>query len=412
MKRKHQLLALAVAGIFAAPASVYAQQQPPSGSSVQIYGTLNLNFQNAERGGATAVGTTGLATLSAAPTGVNATSRNAVSTDSSNIGFRGRENLGGGLAAVFQIETSANIDGQNLAAIGNRNSKVGLAGAFGEIFFGNWDTPFKAVTYGTKVGDPFLSTDVTAYQSIMSSPGFKVRSAGYSSGVNTASYDGRASNTVAYWTREYNGLAGKVAYSANEGKTATRDPYLWSLAVNYNNGPLSVLYAYERHEDAFGLTVMQPASTGTSSQDSAQRLGAGYKFGNTTASILFERLDYSNSGTVVGVTSYQRDAWQIALLHEMGPHKFKFRYDQAQDGSCGNVAGNCATNGLGATQWALGYGYALSKRSEVYAFYTRITNKAAASYTFSVAGNADVTTGAFGVGSDPTALALGIRHTF
>lgn len=412
MKRKHQLLALAVAGIFAAPASVYAQQQPPSGSSVQIYGTLNLNFQNSERGGATAVGTTGLATLSAAATGVNVTSRNGVSTDSSNIGFKGTENLGGGLKAVFQIETSANIDGQNLAAIGNRNSKVGLSGAFGEIFFGNWDTPFKAVTYGTKVGDPFRSTDVFGYQSIMSSPGFKQRSGAYLSGTNNASYDNRANNTVAYWSHVYNGFSGKLAYSANEGKTATRDPNLWSLALNYDNGPLSVVYAYERHKDAFGLTVMQAASTGTTSSDFAHRLGAGYSFGGTTVSALWERLDYSNSGTVAGVTSYKRDAWQLALLHRMGPHAFQARYNQAQDGSCGNVAGNCTTNGLGAKQWTLGYGYALSKRTEGFLYYTRLDNKDAASYTFTVAGNADVTTGAFGVGSDAQALGLGIRHTF
>ncbi len=405
MQTRKRLIALAVAGALAAPGLALAQ------SSVQIYGTLNLNFQNAQRGGATAAGTTGLATLAAAATGTNATSRNAVSTDSSNIGFKGAEDLGGGLKAVFQIETSANIDGQNLAGLGNRNSKVGIAGGFGEVFFGNWDTPFKAVTYGTKVNDPFLSTDVFGYQSIMSSPGFNQRSGAYQSGTNSASFDARAGNSVVYWTPKFNGLSGKLAYSANEGKTAAVNPNLWSLAANYDAGPLSVLYAYERRNDAFGLTVMQAASTGTSSEDDAQRLGVGYTFGDTTVSGLWERLDYTNSGTVAGVTNYKRDAWQLALLHKIGPHALKLRYNQARDGDCSNVAGNCTTSGQGAKQWTLGYGYAFSKRTEGYVSYTKIANKDAASYTLTIGGPAGVITGP-GVGSDPQALGVGIRHTF
>lgn len=406
MKAKTKLIALAVAGIVSGGALAQS-------SNVQIYGTINVNFQNTDRSGATAVGTAGLATLAAPATGVNATSRNAISTDSTNIGFRGTEDLGGGLKATFQIESSVGIDGQNATSqLAGRNSKIGLAGSFGEVFLGNWDTPYKAVAYGTRVDDPFINTDVYGFQSILSSPGFKQRSSIYLSGTNNASFDNRANNTLAYWTPNFGGFQGKLAYSANEGKTAAINPSLWSLAANYNNGPLSVLYAYERHTDAFGLTVMQAASTGTSSKDSGQRLGAGYQFGNTTANIMWERLDYTNSGTVAGVTSYKRDAWQLGVLHVMGPNKFKVRYAQAQDGSCSNVAGTCTTSGLGAKQWTLGYGYDLSKRSEVYAYYTKIANKESASYTPTIGGSADVTTGAFGVGSDPQALGVGIRHTF
>jgi len=407
MKMKNQLLPLAVASIFAVPALVHAAD------NVQIYGTLNLNVQNTDRGGATAAGTAGLATLAAAATGANVTSRNAMSTDSSNIGFRGSEDLGGGLKATFQIESSVGLDGQNATSLlASRNSKVGLAGAFGEMFFGNWDTPYKAVAYGTKVNDPFNNTDVFGFQSIMSSPGFKQRSGAYLSGTNNAAFDSRAANTIAYWSPKFDGFGVKLAYSANEGKTATVNPSLWSLAANYDNGPLSALYAYERRNDAFGLTVMQAASTATSSKDQAHRLGLGYMFGSTTVGALWERLDFGDSGKVAGVTSYKRDAWQVSLLHSMGPHALKLRYNQAQDGVCGNVAGNCSTRGLGAKQWTLGYGYALSKRSEAFLYYTKLANRESASYTLGVAGNADVVTGTYGVGSDPQALGLGLRHTF
>jgi len=403
---KRRVLATAVAALSAAPVAAWAQT-----GTVQIYGTLNANFQVTERSGATAAGTTGLATLAATPTGLNAKSRNAMSVDSSNLGFRGTENLGNGWKATFQIETSANIDGDNQTPLANRNSKVGLAGQFGEVFFGNWDTPFKAVTYGNLVQDPFRMTDVFGYQSIMSSPGFNQRSAAYSSLANKASFDNRANNTLAYWTPAYNGFSGKIAYSANEGRTATLNPSLWSAAVNYNSGPLSLLYAYEEHKDAFGLTVMQAASTGTASKDNAHRFGAGYQFGGTTVSAVWERLDFENSGAVAGVTSYKRDAWQLGLLHRAGNHEFKLRYNKAQDGSCSNVAGNCSTSGLGAKQWTLGYGYHFSKRTEGYVFYTKLANDRSASYTLTIGGAAGVISGA-GVGSDPSAAGLGIRHTF
>jgi predicted porin len=405
-----KLLAAAVAGLFAAPFAAWAQTAPPSGS-VQIYGTLNTNFQTADRKGATAAGTAGLASLAAAPTGLNAASRNAISVDSSNLGFRGTENLGNGWKANFQIETSANIDGDNQRPLANRNSKVGLAGDFGEVFFGNWDTPFKAATYGNMAQDPFRMTDVFGYQSIMSSPGFNQRSGAYSSGTDNASFDNRAANTLNYWTRVYNGFSGRIAYSANEGRTATRNPSLWSAVVNYNSGPLSLLYAYEQHRDAFGLTAMQATSTGTASDDKAHRVGAGYLFGGTTVSAVWERLDFKNSGTVAGVTNFKRDAWQLGLLHRAGNHEFKLRYNKAQDGACGRVAGNCSTSGLGAQQWTLGYGYYFSKRTEGFVFHTRLNNDRSASYTFTVGGAPGVSSSA-GVGSDPSATGIGIRHTF
>lgn len=402
-------IALALGGLCAGPGAALAQ------SNVTIYGTLNLNFQSVSRTGATAAGTPG-ATLAGTASGVNNPRRTAVSTDSSNIGFRGIEDLGNGLKATFQIESSVNADGQNPAGLAGRNSKVGIAGGFGEVFYGNWDTPFKFVTYGTRVNDPFYSTDVFGYQSIMSSPGFNQRSTTYqsSSTATQASFDLRAGNTVAYWSPSFSGLRVRAAYSANEGKTDSLNPYLWSAAVNYDNGPLSLLYGYEQHRDVFGLTVLQGTSTGTESKDQAHRLGVGYMFGNTTVSVLWERLDYANKGTVTGVTDYERDAWQVGLVHFIGPHEFKLRYNRAEDGKCSSVAGNCSTDGLGARQWTAGYSLHLSKRSEVYAFYTKIRNDESARYTLTIGGPAELVSGgtSAGAGADPTALGLGIRHTF
>ena len=88
MKTKH--ITVAVAGTLLAPAAVMAD------SSVEVYGRLNLNFEKDRANGSTI--------------GDNIPSRNRVSSNSSMIGFRGTEHLGGDLKAFFQIESQINAD--------------------------------------------------------------------------------------------------------------------------------------------------------------------------------------------------------------------------------------------------------------------------------------------------------------
>ncbi|MGH8771704.1 MAG: porin, partial [Burkholderiales bacterium] len=133
---KKKLLALVLSNLFSAGA--FAQ-----GSNVTVYGTLNADFENVERDGATSPPDAGnsfvpsSAVLGSPITGADLESRNRVSSNSSNIGFRGTEDLGNGLKAIFQLESSINLDagGGNL---GGRNSNVGLTGAWGTVFYGQW----------------------------------------------------------------------------------------------------------------------------------------------------------------------------------------------------------------------------------------------------------------------------------
>jgi hypothetical protein len=134
------------------PLAAFAQQAAAPAPLYQIYGTLNLNMQYIDAYGSSNFGAT---------PGRFMSGRMALSTDSSNIGIRGTADTGkGGIGVVYQCETSANLDGEGVSGICNRNSRIGIGSDFGTLFYGNWDSPYKALAYGTKADDPFGNTDV------------------------------------------------------------------------------------------------------------------------------------------------------------------------------------------------------------------------------------------------------------
>src|SRR5205085_12629766 len=90
--------------------------------------------------------------------------RTRVEDQSSLLGVRGTEDLGGGLKAFFQLETAFRPD-QNTTTFAARNSGVGLQGGFGSILLGRWDTPYKATTIGVDpLGDLTLGGIEAALQ--------------------------------------------------------------------------------------------------------------------------------------------------------------------------------------------------------------------------------------------------------
>src|SRR3989442_15040488 len=130
-----KLLTMAVAGALAAPCIALAQ------SSVEVYGTVNMAFGKFKYGDGAAARTAD----GAARTTVGAdVSKWDVSQGASNYGLRGRENVGGGLTAWFQIEQNAPMERSSNQAIkpAARNSAVGIQGGFGNVFLGQWTTPW------------------------------------------------------------------------------------------------------------------------------------------------------------------------------------------------------------------------------------------------------------------------------
>jgi len=397
------------AAALAFPLAALAQDAKPAAPLVSIYGTLNVNLQYTSAGDATA----GAAS--------DVSSRWAVSSDSTNIGFRGMLDVAHGLKVTYQCETSAGLDA-SAGSLCGRNSRVGLTGNFGTIFYGNWDTPFKAGTYGTKANDPFGNTDVFGFQGIMGSPGYAVRSAAWTGGVSAA-FDNRATNSVAYWSPKVSGVSGKLQWSTDEAKVANGivNPTLYGAVLNYDAGGLSVIAAVELHEDAFGIRTMSGTNAGNlPAKDMAWRLSAGYELplggGALTVLGMFEQLSYKQEDATAATDydDYSRMAWLVGAKFKTGMHEFRARFAQAMEPDCtlgdGTTCPAANTEKLGAQQFALGYAYSLAKSTEVFAYFTQVMNDDAARYTLTIGGSPAVVSPP--AGADPQAAGIGIRYAF
>ncbi len=296
---KKSLIALAVAGAFAAPAFAAT-------SNVDVYGHLSIAVQDTDASGVDL----------------------DLVDNVSRIGFKGAEDLGGGLKALWQIEQQINATSANNTALGGsglRNTFVGLAGGFGTVVMGRHDTPYKMATgkydiFGDTIGD---------------------YNAGRLDGVSLINnvHDARASNAIAYIAPAMGGLtlAGAIVTSMDQldmGETVDAI----SLAAMYGNGPLTVDFAYQ-DVDSFSA---------------AWKLGAGYKFGDTKLGFVYEDSD----------DAQDQQGWLINAAHAMGPITLKAQYGQVEVGNADQ------------DQLVLGADYSLSKRTTAYFVYGQGDNDA------------------------------------
>jgi len=223
-----KLMAVAVAGAFVTPAVALAQN-----STVQIYGKVTAEYGYADQG-------------SGRPnTDIFQTPGGAA------VGFKGEEKLGGGLSAWFQCESSADVRGMNCDGFCTRNSAIGLKGGFGNLHFGRWDTPFKrAASVGT-IGT--LETGLFGASFLFSgnSTG-TVATGGVSLGRNI--WKRRDASEIYYESPVFSGFQVLGSFTAANATSAldastNAKPRVTSIAGTYNNGPLNIGLAYEKHTD-------------------------------------------------------------------------------------------------------------------------------------------------------------------
>lgn len=406
---KKTALALAVGALFTTPA--LAQ------STVEIYGRLypQVNWQKAS--GASEPGDV-TATLVAGAGEVDGDHKNRASVDTANsrIGFRGREQLGGGLSAIWQIEQRVRFDtGAGNFWAGARNSFLGLSGGFGTVKLGQMDTIFKE--YGAVVGSFFgvSSGNVVASSAILPNHGLGLEG-GTESG--DTGFHIRAASTIQYETPEFGGFQAGIQYAPDEAKgnpgREGLNTNLWSFGVKYEAGPLYASIQHERHNDWFDASANIEAATGavtsaTGSKDTATRLSVGFAVTpqhKITGDIA--QMEWKESGGVAGdFEKYKKRTWAVGWEARWGgPWRTEITYTKGLEGDCEIVGGaDCDTDGLDGSMIAAGVAYALSKRTLVYALGTRLKNGDSAQ--FSQTANFDPNRGA-----DATTFSLGVSHSF
>ena len=402
MSIKKLPLLTAIAAVFAVPVAL-AQ------SSVNLYGKLYPHVINEKGSGATAVGTP-RSTLSSALPGTNGvTKNNGMTSGNSRFGLRGTEDLGGGLKAIFQIESSFAVeDGTtSLPQFWDRDTFVGLESKqFGTLRLGQMDTIFK--NYGDTLGvlgvssGTFMSTS-----NILRKPGFGTS--------NAARFHERFSNSIQYESPELAGFQLGVQVSDDGLTGVANDQKVYSYGLKYDSGPFYVAIAHEIHDDFFGGSSQAPSAlrntiaTGTSKDKATQftvewRLNKQHKFEFDVI-----QKQYNETGAVGRFGSYKNTAYLLAMENRWSD---KFRTAahvvKSNAGSCSLIGGAaCTTDGLDGTKVTLGGSYYFSRRTYAFGAVAKLTNGKSARFSTSQLSGARTN-----YGEDLTQFAAGISHNF
>jgi predicted porin len=292
----------------------------------------------------------------------------------SRLGFRGSEDLGNGLKAIFTLESGYDPStgrSEQGGRLFGRQSFVGLESAgWGRITLGRQYSPaFVAI-------DPFDATG-GADRSV----GLLSRKAG---GVKPA-YEVRFDNMVKYRSPEFRGLSVDAGYWFGEQTAASSDARRegdgFGIAGLYKNGPLAASLVTQRiQRDATGGKVR------------THGMGLSWDFGPVKTYFAYTRDKESGSQGDGKARTYDISA-------------------EIKAGAAGTIAVSYANRdesddaaGEDAHGWSAYYLHDLSRRTTLYTGYSQLTNKGGANYAI---GN--ITPDA---GDDPRVVMAGIRHKF
>ena len=403
-----KLLVLAVGAALVYPAVSFAKGEDKGSdadSVVELYGRVYPELLREKGKGPTDAGAT-VSTLAAAPTGKSGIiERNEMESSNSRLGVRGQEKLGGGLKAIFQLETIFLVD-SNTSGFAQRDSFVGLShDAWGTIKLGRMDTPFKS--YGDDLSFLGVSSgNFVSTSNVLRKTGFGTSSA--------SSFHLRRANVVQYETPKVGGFDGAIQYSTDETDTATRKPHVWSGAARWEGGPFTVSLAHEIHWDLFGGSKNVPVSAMSNANDQAVRSKdkatqgmVQLHWGPHTFEVDLIRKEYNENASIAGrFSSYKNTAWQVEWDTRWNNQwRTAIEYIKSNKGTCSLVNASCNTDGLEGSQLQFGVAYYFSKRSYLFAMGALLRNGFSAQYNNSASQTPNV-------GEDLDQYAIGLSHSF
>lgn len=285
----------------------------------------------------------------------------------SRIGFRGREDLGGGLAAGFWLEGGFAADsGAPDGLKFDRRSTVSLSGAFGEVRLGRDYSP----TYWNDTSfDPFGPVGVGT--GVLNKVNQNIAAArGSGSDMSKADNAIRASNSVGYFLpRGLGGVYGQLMYAFDEN-TAPGDRHgrYAGGRLGYASGPLDVAVSYGESTGDSYPGVVSPWSRSDNKIQIAN-LGASYDFGVAKLMGAVSRTE-ANFKAGTGLIGGTYDGALLGALLPVGNGVFKLAYSRmkSEKNPYQGGAGVDAT----ARKLALGYVHNLSRRTALYATAAKV----------------------------------------
>lgn len=334
---KKSLLALAVLGAFAGVASAQ--------SSVTIWGIVDLSINQIKNGTA------------------KTTSMQSNQLNSNRLGFRGEEDLGGGLKAGFWLEAPmSNQDGNPGALNFTRRSTVSLMGGFGEIRLGrDYDPSF----WNTVFGDVYGANGLGQGLNLVSSLG---------SGATTIA---RTNNSVGYFLpKNLGGLYGQVQGALGQGDPNNKYA---GARIGYAAGPVDIAVGYGQTE------------TASPDKFKMANIGGSYNFGVAKLYAFYNQNKW-------GV--FKQDVYEVSVGVPLGQGELRASYGHANAKGGGTDANDA--NMMGAE-----YVYNMSKRTALYGGFAQIKNKGAAAFTI-LGGTASAGL----AGNKSQGFNVGVRHSF
>jgi predicted porin len=337
ISRKHTL-ALAVFGLCAAPA--LAQ------SSVTVFGVLDVGVQRLKNGN-------------------NALWLESIDgLQTSRLGFRGVEDLGGGLSAGFHLEGATGPDTGAGGTFTRRSTVSLISKAAGEVRLGRDYTP---TFWSISRFNPFGTNGVGAANNLLY--GFDGLSA-------TSVTVVRSSNSVGYFLPgDLGGVYGQAMVAAGEGASGK---YVGGR-LGYAAGPVDVAVA-----------LSETTNNAAGDKFKVSNAGGTYDFGLAKLFVLYH---------VSKQTTKKQTNWVVGTTIPAGSGVIRASYVRA------HLKNSAPTTDYSGNQMALGYVYNLSKRTALYTTYSRVRNSAGGKFV--IPGGSTV---AAGQGS--TGFEAGINHSF
>ncbi|MHB1099625.1 MAG: porin [Burkholderiales bacterium] len=201
-----------------------------------------------------------------------------------------------------------------------------------------------------------------------------------------------------YWTPNFNGLNARIAYISESdaasfaglGAISPASAGSLSFSLNYQYGQASAFVGNESDWSSVSFGVARSANQVGASYDFASGTKFGVGYGQLRYNFLAGSPGMPNAGGI------QMNDWYFSLAQDVGTSgQVRFSVLQADAATAGGMGVQGSAN-----QLSLGYGHALSNRTEIYALYTRTNN----SYNFA--------TSPFGLGAGLSTFGLGVKHSF